>query len=608
MLTRSKPTAGMTFRMQVIAGFGLLLAVLVVALVLSLSKLGAVDDAQQHIHDRSAPYTAALSAAALDMKAMANDERGFLMTGDEEFVTEIAERRATIEEDLATARDRAPSAGDAAEVDAISAQFAAWADALDAEFERYGADPEAAIAVALGENRALRKSYEEELKTAAADADADMQAALATVAAKSSSTRSTLIAVVAVVALLSVLAGLWLELTVRRRLSPLVARLRTLDEQSVSDLDRALGAMAAGDLTVEVTSDIEPLEAGPRDQIGAARGSTDALIAKIARSVASYNAMRGQLGELIAEISTSSETLSSASQQMAGNSAEAGRAIDEIAGAVGKVATGADDQVRRIGAARAVSEGMAAATEASARSVEETVGAAADASALAQRGAATVAQATEAMTAVRSSSSDATAAIRELGEKSDRIGGIVATITGIAEQTNLLALNAAIEAARAGDQGRGFAVVAEEVRKLAEESQQAAATIGSLIAEIQQETKRAVDVVESGAERTDAGAQTVEEARESFVAIHDAVAGMGERVQAITASIGEIADSTRQMQAEIGAVASVAEGSAAASEQVSASTQQVSASTQEIAASAQELAGTAETLERLVGRFTVAGR
>jgi methyl-accepting chemotaxis protein len=83
-----------------------------------------------------------------------------------------------------------------------------------------------------------------------------------------------------------------------------------------------------------------------------------------------------------------------------------------------------------------------------------------------------------------------TGAIGELAAKSEQIGAIVATITAIAEQTNLLALNAAIEAARAGEQGRGFAVVAEEVRKLAEESQRAAAEISTLIGAIQVETRK----------------------------------------------------------------------------------------------------------------------
>ena len=64
--------------------------------------------------------------------------------------------------------------------------------------------------------------------------------------------------------------------------------------------------------------------------------------------------------------------------------------------------------------------------------------------------------------------------IGELSRRSERIGGIVSTITRLAEQTNLLALNAAIEAARAGEQGRGFAVVAGEVRSLAQRSAAAA--------------------------------------------------------------------------------------------------------------------------------------
>ena len=84
--------------------------------------------------------------------------------------------------------------------------------------------------------------------------------------------------------------------------------------------------------------------------------------------------------------------------------------------------------------------------------------------------------------------------ITGLPTRSQEIGQIVETISGIAEQTNLLALNAAIEAARAGEQGRGFAVVAEEVRKLAEDSQRAAAQISKLIGHVQADTDGVIEI------------------------------------------------------------------------------------------------------------------
>ena len=316
--------------------------------------------------------------------------------------------------------------------------------------------------------------------------------------------------------------------------------------------------------------------------------------------------MQRKIAAMINEIATSSQILSSASSEMASTSEETGRAISEIATAVNNVASGAEQQVRSVEDAKRVTDELASAARGSAETADETAAAAEEARGLAREGVAAAEQASQAMISVRDSSVQTTAAIKTLGEKSNEIGGIVETITGIAAQTNLLALNAAIEAARAGEHGRGFAVVAEEVRHLAEESQQAAATIGSLIEEIQRETARTVQVVETGAAQTEGGVATVEQARDAFLQIGQSVEDMSARVEEIAATIRQIASGGDQMRETMSSVAAVAESSSASTQQVSASTQQSSASTQEITASAQQLATTAEELERLVSQFVLA--
>ncbi len=169
----------------------------------------------------------------------------------------------------------------------------------------------------------------------------------------------------------------------------------------------------------------------------------------------------------------------------------------------------------------------------------------------------------------------AVSVIQTLADESSQVGRVLDVIRSIAEQTNLLALNAAIEAARAGEQGRGFAVVADEVRLLAQRTQQSTDEVQKMIESLQHNSQAAVQVIGASSTNTQATVEQAHQAHQSLSSISTALHLLNELNASIASATLEQSYVTEEINQNITQVASLSQSSNEAAHQLTTSSQQL---------------------------------
>lgn len=344
-----------------------------------------------------------------------------------------------------------------------------------------------------------------------------------------------------------------------------------------------MGEMAKGNLR------LEPLPIATSDEFGQMSDQ--------------FNSMVKNLRGLITQMAHTADQVAASSEELTASSQQAAEAATHVAETVTGVADGMESQLTSVDQAKenidnafvdinAMTQKAATVTE----NTEQMAGAA-------ENGAKLMLNAMEKMGSIEQSVSNSAQVVKKLGENSQQIGQIVDSISAIADQTNLLALNAAIEAARAGEAGRGFSVVAEEVRKLAEQSQQSAEEIKQRISVIQGDTEEAVIAMEAGTKEVALGTQAIREVGEQFKDITARVTSIKSEMEEINGAVQTVSGGMQGVVAAIETINKVSRSTSEETQTISAAAEEQSASSEEIASASHSLAGLAEELQDAAGKF-----
>lgn len=319
----------------------------------------------------------------------------------------------------------------------------------------------------------------------------------------------------------------------------------------------------------------------------------------------SFDLFMEKLQSIISEVSVSAETIASSSSELSKATAVSSASLEQISNTVVEIATSTSDGAAAAEETTASLSEAAKFSEETSKASKNTTHVSKNTHAAAEEGAAKIQEIVASITDIAASSREVSTIIKDLDKSSEMIGDIIKIITAISEQTNLLALNAAIEAARAGEAGRGFNVVADEIRKLADESNNAANEISRLVKENQLKSASAVSSVEEVEEKVSQGVTKASEVGESIQNIIENIQSVVSEIERIDNANEQQAESTKEIEKAISNIAATSNEIAGGTENMSASIQEQLSTMNEIERTTGKLSDMAKKLSEITSGFRV---